>query len=201
MTSASRRVRNLLRDSLATNLDIIKNGGPHFAWTPRCQAGWASCAAAVMARTCAGSRSGLHGHPLHGRLERRREGVRGCRWRRLQPVPLLPAAARDFRSGEEHRPRDALQRQPGKPQGHDLRNRELYPVPASRVRSPGRTTATTPCPTATASCQRDAAVGSRWAMFDHMTRTAKFYQPGKEVSLAEMCFVRGTRVPPRVTAT
>jgi carotenoid cleavage dioxygenase len=35
----------------------------------------------------------------------------------------------------------------------------------------------------------DPAVGSRWAMFDHMTRTAKFFTLGKEVGLAEMCFV------------
>jgi carotenoid cleavage dioxygenase len=35
----------------------------------------------------------------------------------------------------------------------------------------------------------DPAVGSRWAMFDHMTRTAKFFSLGKEASLAEMTFV------------
>ena len=35
----------------------------------------------------------------------------------------------------------------------------------------------------------DPAVGSRWAMFDHMNRTAKFFQPGRETNLAEMCFV------------
>jgi carotenoid cleavage dioxygenase-like enzyme len=35
----------------------------------------------------------------------------------------------------------------------------------------------------------DPAVGSRWAMFDHMTRTAKFFSLGKDASLAEMCFV------------
>ncbi len=40
------------------------------------------------------------------------------------------------------------------------------------------------------------AAGSRWAMFDQQTRTAKFYSPGADTSLAEMCFVpRKTGAP------
>ena len=35
----------------------------------------------------------------------------------------------------------------------------------------------------------DRAAGSRWAMFDQQTRTARFYAPGHDTSLAEMCFV------------
>ncbi|MGC1459116.1 MAG: carotenoid oxygenase family protein [Steroidobacteraceae bacterium] len=35
----------------------------------------------------------------------------------------------------------------------------------------------------------DPTVGSRWAMFDHMTRTARFFSLGHEANLAEMCFV------------
>lgn len=35
----------------------------------------------------------------------------------------------------------------------------------------------------------DREAGSRWAMFDHQTRTARFYAPGRGTSLAEMCFV------------
>jgi len=35
----------------------------------------------------------------------------------------------------------------------------------------------------------DRATGSRWAMFDHQARTASFYTPGHGTSLAEMTFV------------
>jgi len=42
----------------------------------------------------------------------------------------------------------------------------------------------------------DRATGSRWAMFDQQTRTARFYSPGRDTSLAEMCFVpRRTGAP------
>lgn len=33
------------------------------------------------------------------------------------------------------------------------------------------------------------ATGSRWAMFDQKLRKARFYSPGPDTSLAEMCFV------------
>ncbi|HUK01901.1 MAG TPA: carotenoid oxygenase family protein [Steroidobacteraceae bacterium] len=35
----------------------------------------------------------------------------------------------------------------------------------------------------------DRTAGSRWAMFDHQTRTAQFFGLGPDVGLAEMCFV------------
>ena len=42
----------------------------------------------------------------------------------------------------------------------------------------------------------DRTAGSRWAMFDHQTRSAQFFGLGPDVGLAEMCFVPRKRGAP-----